>query len=97
MLYHVAFQICLAVNGGPETCVAEQVIDTIFFNLVDCYSGAKTVENMVLKQVKTKAKEQNVSLESSRTKTRCLDFGETEAFLKKNGPSSLMVTGKKYE
>ncbi|WP_122341366.1 hypothetical protein [Pseudomonas caricapapayae] len=96
MMYHVAFQVCFAINGGAETCAPEKVVGTTFFSLLSCYSGAKAIEGVALEQFSAKAKEKNLELDSIQPKTRCLTHDETEEFLKKRGADGLMVTGMKF-
>ncbi|MEE4231991.1 hypothetical protein V2I85_10485 [Pseudomonas viridiflava] len=96
MIYHVAFQVCFAINGGAENCTQEKVMDMTFISLFACYSGAKTIDGVALEQFRAQAKEKSLELDSIKTKTRCLTHDETEEFLKKWGADGLMVTGKKF-
>lgn len=96
MLYHVALQVCFAINGGSENCTPEKLIDTNYLNLVECYSAARVAEGVAVEEFKTQGKEQNVTLDSLQPKTRCLTAEESETFLKKWGAAGLIVTGKKF-
>ncbi|MFF5866803.1 hypothetical protein [Pseudomonas sp. NPDC012596] len=52
---------------------------------------------MTVASFKKEAASQNFTLDDVQVKTRCMDSSEGDKFLKKNGPSALVVTGKKFE
>lgn len=95
MLYHVAFQVCFALSGGAETCTAEKLVDTNLFSLVECYSAAKSVNDVAVDEFTKVSKTRSLDLTSVRANTRCLTFEESEAFLKKWGPDALVISTKK--
>lgn len=95
--YHVVFNVCMAVQGGPEVCQPEQMIDTRFNGLVSCYSAASTTEKMAIDSAQTQAKAQNIEITALKVNTRCITTREGDDFLEKTGPSGLIITGKKYD
>lgn len=95
--YHVVFSMCVTIQGYPQHCEAERMVDTMFHGLVSCYSAAKEVETMTVASFKKEAVSQNFTLDDVQVKTRCMDSSEGDKFLKKNGPSALVVTGKKFD
>jgi hypothetical protein len=95
--YHVAFTVCMTMQGAPQHCEPEKLVDTMLHGLVRCYTAAKEVENMTVKSANEMASKQNVTLTDVQVKTRCLTTSEGEEFLKKAGPSALIITGKKFE
>lgn len=97
MLYHVAFTLCAMVQGGTEHCESEKIIDTLYNGLVSCYSAANEVDRAIREDFREKAKAHNVEVLKVEVKTQCLTITEGEAFLKKEGPSALIITGKKFE
>jgi len=95
--YHVVFSVCMTVQGMPEHCEPERLIDTKFSDLVGCYSAAKTVEKMTTESFRKEAKANNLVLLNVDVKTQCITTSEGEVFLQKWGASALIITGKKYD
>lgn len=96
--YHVAFTLCATLSGtDSQQCVPEKMVDTKFMGLVSCYSAAKQVEPMAIKSFEQEASKQNATFTDIHVTTRCLTLDEGEAFLKKEGPSALIVTGKEFD
>lgn len=95
--YHVVFNMCMTLQGSSQYCEAEKIIDTKFTGLVKCYSASKRVEESLVESLKKEAARNNVTLSDLQVKTRCLDFREADSFLEKNGPKSLVVTGKEFD
>lgn len=95
--YHVVFSMCVTIQGGPQHCEPERMVDTMFHGLVSCYTAAKEVESMTTESLKKEAESQNATLDKVEVKTRCMESREGDAFLKKHGPSALVITGKKFD
>lgn len=96
-LYHLAFITCAVVQGRPLYCEAEKMIDTQYYGLVACYSAAKRLDERMTREFLEEAKSQGDDKASLELKTRCLSTDEGETFLKQQGPSALIITGKKFE
>jgi hypothetical protein len=97
MFYHVVFSVCATIQGLPEQCQSERLIDTMYSSLVSCYSAASTVEKTTVENLNTEAKNLGLEVSNIQVKTQCLTTREGEALLKKWGPSALVITGKKYD
>jgi hypothetical protein len=95
--YHLAVTLCAAVLGSPEHCESERMIDTQYVSLVSCYSAAEKIDKKVTGDFLEEAKSQGDEQAKLKVKTRCLTIEEGEALLRKEGPSALVVTGKKFE
>lgn len=95
--YHLAVTFCAAVLGNPENCESEKMIDTQYLGLVSCYSAADKLDKKATVEFLEEAKTQGDETAKLKVKTRCLTTEEGEAFLKKEGPSALVITGKKYD
>lgn len=96
MLYHVVFQICLTVQGQPEHCQSQMIVDTTEVGLISCYASAKNYQNVILAEVNKQVEaEHKGELQSSQVKTQCLDYKEAEVLMKKLGPDGLFISGQK--
>jgi hypothetical protein len=83
--------------GMPAACESERLIDTMYSSLVSCYSAASTVEKTTVENLNAEAQTLGIGVSNIQVKTQCLTTREGEAFLKKWGPSALVITGKKYD
>ncbi|WP_047528505.1 hypothetical protein [Pseudomonas sp. 11/12A] len=95
--YHLAVTLCAAVLGSPEHCESERMIDTQYVSLVSCYSAADKIDKQVTREFLEEARSHGDESAKLKVKTRCLTIEEGEALLKKEGPSALVITGKKFE
>lgn len=95
--YHLAFITCATLAGHSTYCESEKLVDTQYFGLVSCYTYAKKFEKEWITGFNQAAKAQGDTTAKLEVKTRCLTTDEGDEFLKKNGPSALFITGKKFE